>query len=47
MNTDLTYGLLLALINGAICLLLPAIVSYLQRQRQNNDQSSVMTQQQN
>lgn len=47
MNTDLTYGLLLALINGTICLLLPAIVSYLQRQHQNPDQSSVMTQQQN
>ncbi|MFM6192067.1 MAG: hypothetical protein ACKPEN_13790 [Planktothrix sp.] len=43
MNTDLTNGLLLALINGAVCLSLPAIISY----RQNQQQSSMMSQQQN
>jgi hypothetical protein len=47
MNTDLTYGLLLALINGAVCLSLPAIVSYLQRQLQNQQQPSMISQQQN
>ncbi len=45
MNTDLTYGLLLALINGMICLSLPAIVSYIQGQRRDHDQSSVTSDQ--
>lgn len=31
MNTTFTYGLLLAIVNGLICISIPVLVSYTQR----------------